>query len=93
MSLAEKTVVLVDDGLATGATTEAAVQSAKKQQAKRVTVAVPVASQSGFARLSGVSDEVVALIVDPHIQAVGQYYWSFPQTSDEEVLEVLGASS
>lgn len=89
-SLEGKSILLVDDGLATGATTEAAVRSAKKQGAARVTVAVPVASANGYARLASVSDDVVALLIDPNFQAVGQYYWSFSQTTDEEVLRLLG---
>ncbi|MBM3840299.1 MAG: phosphoribosyltransferase [Verrucomicrobia bacterium] len=84
-----KSVVLVDDGLATGATTEVAVRSAKKQGARRITVAVPVASTNGMARLASVCDDTVALLIDPNFQAVGQYYGSFPQTSDEEVLRAL----
>ncbi|MBI2948985.1 MAG: phosphoribosyltransferase [Verrucomicrobia bacterium] len=84
-----KAVILVDDGLATGATTEAAVRSAKKQGAKRITVAVPVASTNGLARLANLCDDTVALLIDPNFQAVGQYYGSFPQTSDEEVLRAL----
>jgi putative phosphoribosyl transferase len=92
--LAGKTVVLVDDGLATGATIEAAVRSAKKQGARRITVAVPVASTQGMSRLAPVSDDAVALLIDPDFQAVGQYYGNFPQTTDEEVLRALerGAS-
>lgn len=88
-SLKEKAVVLADDGLATGATTEAAVQSARKQGARKVTVAVPVASTNGMARIANVSDDVVALFVDPKFQAVGQYYWGFSQTTDEEVMRLL----
>ena len=90
---AGQSVVLADDGLATGATTEAAVRSARKQGARRITIAVPVASASGFARLAGVSDEVIALFIDPNFQAVGQYYLSFSQTTDEEVMALLEGAS
>jgi putative phosphoribosyl transferase len=91
--LESQTIILVDDGLATGATAEAAVQSARKQGAGKIIIAVPVASQSGWERLTKVSDQVIALVVDPSFEAVGQYYRSFPQTSDEEVIEVLANES
>ena len=90
--LAGKSVLLVDDGLATGATTEAAVAAARKQKAREVIVATPVASASAMARLKNVADEVKALLVDPSFEAVGQYYDEFSQTSDEEVLALLKAA-
>lgn len=90
--LAGKAVLLVDDGLATGATTEAAVLAARKQQAARITVAAPVASTNAVQRLQRVADEVVALVVDPDFDAVGRYYETFSQTTDEEVLELLKAA-
>jgi predicted phosphoribosyltransferase len=85
----DATVLIVDDGLATGATAEAAVLSAKARGARRVVMAVPVSSESARARLSNVADEVIALLVDPGFEAVGAYYESFPQTTDEEVLALL----
>jgi len=88
---AQQAVLIVDDGLATGATTEAAVLSARKQQARRVMVAAPVASSNAIRRLQRVSDEVVVLFVDPDFDAVGRYYDSFLPTTDEEVLELLKA--
>jgi predicted phosphoribosyltransferase len=88
---AEKSVLLVDDGLATGATTEAAVLAARKQNARRVTVAAPVASTNAIERLQRVADEVFALWADPDFDAVGRYYEVFSQTTDEEVLGVLRA--
>jgi predicted phosphoribosyltransferase len=89
--LADKIVLLVDDGLATGATMEAAVLSARKQNARKTIVAVPVASTNAVDRLQRVADDVIALLVDPDFDAVGRYYNSFPQTSDEQVLELLRA--
>jgi len=91
-ALQNKQVLLVDDGLATGATTEAAVLSARKHGAASVVVAVPVASSNAVQRLQRVSDEVIALIVDPDFDAVGRYYDVFSQTSDAEVLELLKAA-
>jgi predicted phosphoribosyltransferase len=90
--LAGKTVLLVDDGLATGATTEAAIAAARKQRARKVIVATPVASVSAMDRMKRVADEVKALLVDPCFEAVGQYYDEFSQTSDEEVLALLDAA-
>ena len=88
--LKDKAVLLVDDGLATGATTEAAVLSARKRNASTIVVAAPVASTTAAARLARVADEVRVLCVDPDFDAVGRYYEVFSQTTDEEVLEVLG---
>ena len=87
-----KAVLLVDDGLATGATTEAAVLSARKQGARRITVAAPVASTNALHRLERVADAVMALWADPEFDAVGRYYDVFSQTTDEEVLGLLKAA-
>jgi predicted phosphoribosyltransferase len=84
-----KSVIIADDGLATGSTMEAAVRTARNLGASRVLVAVPVASDTAVDRIRRVADEVIALLVDPDFGAVGQYYGSFPQTNDLEVLEVL----
>ena len=86
-----KAVVIVDDGLATGATMEAAVLSARKQGAVKIMVAVPVASASSILKLEHVVNGVFAIITDPGFEAVGAYYESFPQTSDEAVLDLLKA--
>lgn len=90
-NLAGQTVLLVDDGLATGATTEAAVLSARRQGARRVAVAAPVASTQAVERLQRVAEQVVVGWADPDFDAVGRYYDAFPQTSDEEVLGLLAA--
>ena len=92
-SLEGKTVLLVDDGLATGATAEAAVISARQQKAIRVIIASPAASEHAVQRLRGVADEVAVLILDPDFEAVGQYYARFPQTGDAEVKALLRAAS
>ena len=88
-----KAVLLVDDGLATGSTTEAAVLSAKKQQAAQVIVAAPVGSTSAIERLKKVADEVCVLWPDPEFDAVGRYYEAFSQTTDEEVIDLLRAEA
>ena len=90
-ALAGKTVLLVDDGLATGATMEAAVLSVRKQSALSIVVAAPVASSDAVERLARVADEVRVLSMDPDFEVVGRYYDVFTQTTDEEVLELLRA--
>jgi predicted phosphoribosyltransferase len=88
-SPAGKRVLLVDDGLATGATTQAAVLSVRKLNPLRVIVAAPVASLNAVERLQHVADELRVLCTDPDFDAVGSYYAEFSQTTDEEVLALL----
>jgi putative phosphoribosyl transferase len=88
-ALTGQDVLLVDDGLATGATMLVAVRSATQQRARGVFVAVPVASPQAIERLRQLADEVLALHVDPDFAAVGDYYEEFRQTTDEEVLALL----
>ena len=88
-TLKAKSIVLVDDGLATGATMEAAVRAAQKLDARNVFVAVPVASTHATERLESIATAVKALVVDCDFQAVGQYYAEFSQTTDEEVSALL----
>lgn len=82
-------VLIVDDGLATGATLEAAALSAGIQGAREVIAAAPVASAGAVQRLRRVTDGVIVLRIDPEFQAVGDYYESFPQTTDAEVVQLL----
>jgi putative phosphoribosyl transferase len=91
-SLAGKTVILVDDGMATGATMLAAVASAKKREAERVIVAVPVASKEAMEKIRARVDGVVCLKEDRYLSSVGEYYESFPQVEDSEVMEILKGS-
>lgn len=83
------TAILVDDGLATGATMEAAVRALQSLGAHRVVVAVPVASVEARERIEAVADEVVCLATPEFFSAVGQWYADFGQTDDEEVRELL----
>jgi predicted phosphoribosyltransferase len=88
-----KTVVLVDDGVATGLTMLAALREVRQGRPERVVVAVPVAPASTVRRLAEEADEVVALqIPEPFMGAVGYYYRDFSPVDDEEVLELLEAS-
>src|SRR5262249_26088737 len=84
-----KTVVLVDDGLATGNTMRAAVEAVRAQHPARVTVAVPVAARASCEELAEVADEVVCGRTPEPFRAVGLWYDDFEQTSDEEVGALL----
>jgi len=84
-----KTVLLVDDGLATGATMKAAIASVKQKLPGRLVVAVPVAPPDTVAEIETLVDQVVCLETPDFFQAVGLWYEHFPQTTDEEVLELL----
>lgn len=87
--IAGRTVILVDDGLATGATMRAAVRSVRQQQPKRLVVAVPVGSPEACAALRGEADEVVCLYEPGHFGAVGYFYENFTQIQDSDVQTLL----
>jgi putative phosphoribosyl transferase len=84
-----KTVVLIDDGLATGSTMRAAVMALKKLDPAKIIVAVPVGSSDAVELLSREADEVVCAAVPEPFYSVGQWYREFEQTSDEEVQRLL----
>jgi predicted phosphoribosyltransferase len=84
-------VVVVDDGLATGATAEAALRSVAHLGARRVVLGVPVGPPSTIDRLEAVADEVVCPNVRPDLGSVGEWYGDFRQTTDEEVLALLSS--
>lgn len=86
-----RTAVLVDDGIATGHTMDAAIETVRRWGAARVVVAVPVGARDTVERLRGVVDDVVVLSEPAHFMAVGQFYESFPQVSDDDVQDTLGA--
>ena len=88
-----RTVVLVDDGLATGATMLAAVRALKQQQPARIVVAVPTASPDTCELLKNEADEVICAITPEPFHAVGLWYDDFSQTSDEEVRDLLARSA
>ena len=88
-----RTVILVDDGLATGATMLAAVRALKQQQPARIVVAVPTASPDTCELLKNEADEVICAITPEPFHAVGLWYDDFSQTSDEEVRELLARSA
>jgi erythromycin esterase-like protein/predicted phosphoribosyltransferase len=87
--VAGKTVILVDDGLATGSTMLAAVHAIREDDPAQVIVAVPVADPEVCAALRAVADEVVCLSTPERLQAVGMWYEDFSQTTDDEVRDLL----
>ncbi|MFD9805764.1 phosphoribosyltransferase family protein [[Kitasatospora] papulosa] len=93
LPLEGRAVVVVDDGVATGATARAACQVVRAQGATYVVLAVPVASPDAAARLREDADEVVCLSAPALFSAVGEWYRDFSQTSDEEVVALLARAS
>jgi putative phosphoribosyl transferase len=87
--LTAKVVVLVDDGIATGASMLAAVRAVRMSKPGRVVVAVPVAPRSVDRRLVGEADEIVCAVTPPRFEAVGQVFADFHQVTDDEVREAL----
>ena len=86
-------VILVDDGLATGATMYAAVMTVRESKPASVTVAVPVASREAVDSLREVADQVVAAAVPEPFFGVGAWYEDFSQTSDNEVLDLINGAT
>src|SRR5438128_3909971 len=87
--LRDRIVILVDDGLATGATMRAAVKALRERGAAKIVVAVPVGPPDTCHELEERADETICLSTPEFFQAVGQYYEDFSQTSDEDVRELL----
>src|SRR5438477_2087852 len=87
--LAGKTIILIDDGLATGATMRAAVKALRQRGAAKIVVAVPVGPPETCREFEDEADEVVCASAPEFFQAVGQYYEDFSQTSDDEVRQLL----
>lgn len=89
LELANRTVILVDDGIATGCSIRAAVASARQQHAARVVVAVPVAAVATCDLIAREADEVVCLAEPEEFFAISQWYEDFHQSSDEDVRSLL----
>jgi putative phosphoribosyl transferase len=88
-----RTVVVVDDGVATGSTARAACRIARAAGAARVVLAVPVAPHDWSARLGGDADELVAVQTPRHLASIGEWYADFTQTSDDEVIDCLARTA
>ncbi|MFC0507187.1 phosphoribosyltransferase [Micromonospora costi] len=93
LDLNGRTAVIVDDGLATGATARASVEVARRLGARRVIVAVPVGSQEAYEMLSAEADQVICAQHPPEFMAVSTYYDDFHEVSDDEVTETLTATA
>ena len=87
--LADRTVIVIDDGIATGATTRAALRAVRQQQPKKLVLAVPVAPTSSLSELREEADEIVCLEDHELFGAIGFFYADFRQISDQEVKDIL----
>ena len=87
--LRDRIVILVDDGIATGSTMEAALLALRHLRPAKIVVAVPVAPPSSLASLRSLADEVVCITVPESLYAISQFYEDFNQLTDEEVLALL----
>ena len=88
-----KTVIVVDDGVATGSTMLAAVSALRQLNAAHIVVAAPVIAASTFSEIQRAADDVAAVMVPERFHAVGQWYEDFSQTSDEEVRDLLAQAA
>ena len=90
-NLKNKTVIIVDDGVATGNTLLATVELAYKQKPSKIIVAIPVAPVSAIHKISNTEnvDEVICILIPDNFQAVGQFYEEFEQVSDHEAIQIL----
>ena len=93
LDMRARTVVLIDDGLATGATMHAAVQALREQEPAKIVVAVPVCAPETCREIQKVADETVWLFAPEWFHGVGQFYDDFSQTSDDEVRRLLAEAA
>ncbi|KIM03103.1 MAG: phosphoribosyltransferase [Sulfurovum sp. FS06-10] len=91
LSYNDKTIIIVDDGIATGASMLLAIEALKKEGAKKLIVATPIAPFEIVEKLKAQSDEVMVLEIPKNFQAVGQFYEDFHQLNDQEVIDILQA--
>ncbi len=89
VDLTDRTVIVVDDGIATGSTARAALEDVRHRRASRIVLAVPVGAAESLASMDAAADEVVSLLRPMELWAVGQWYHDFSQTSDDEVVSLL----
>lgn len=93
LSVRFRTVILIDDGLATGATMEAAIMALRRMKPAAIVVAVPVGAAETCERIGRLADRLVCLVTPVQFNAVGQWYEDFSQTTDEEVTRLLALSA
>jgi predicted phosphoribosyltransferase len=93
VDVANRVVIVVDDGIATGATVRAALEAIQERRPRRVVLAVPVAPPSTLEELSAVTDDIVCLQAHEPFYAIGLYYDDFRQVSDDEVIGILSESA
>jgi putative phosphoribosyl transferase len=93
LDVAGKTVILVDDGLATGSTMRAAIQALRQKNAGQIIVAVPVGAPDSCDRIAAEADRVICAVQPEDFQAVGAWYDDFSQTTDAEVCELLSENA
>jgi putative phosphoribosyl transferase len=92
-NLEHRDVVVVDDGLATGVTAEAALGALRAHRPRRLVLAVPVCAPDTAARLRGLADDITCVLAPNDLQAVGRWYEDFGQTGDDEVLDLLARAT
>jgi putative phosphoribosyl transferase len=92
-TIRDRMIIVVDDGLATGSTMRAAIGILKHQQPQRLIIAVPVAPLDTCNQLSAEVDEIVCLMTPKHFSGIGRWYEDFTQTTDEQVCELLNATT
>jgi putative phosphoribosyl transferase len=93
VAVRDRTVILVDDGLATGSTMQAAIVALRQQAPARIVAAVPVGARESCDRVRRIADDIVCLVQPEPFQAVGLWYEDFSQTSDDEVTSLLAAQA
>lgn len=89
LNLKNKTIIIVDDGIATGSTMEMAIKTAKKNGAKKIIVAVPMSAQDAIEKLKKEISEIICLDIPTSFMGIGQFYENFAQTSDDQVIELM----
>ena len=92
LDLRHRVVILVDDGIATGSSTRAALRALRRCEPERLVLAVPVGPPETIESMRGEADEVVCPLMPDWFRAVGEFYEDFSQTTDEEVIELLDKS-
>ena len=87
-----KKVIIIDDGIATGATIKIAIEMARKNNVEKIILAVPVAPQETIKEMKKICDEVICLLIPDFFDAVGSFYHNFNQVTDEEVINFINKS-